>query len=74
MGQLLGVVVVGFKGEGLFPVEGQNLGKGSCVVPWENFTITESTTQEEQVNDGTFSKTESHNLHGMHQVGLGSGS
>lgn len=38
--QLLQVVVVSFKCEGFFPVEGQNFREGCCVVLGENFTIT----------------------------------
>lgn len=46
VGQLLRVVVVSVKGEGLFPEEGQNLGERSCVVLWENLAITVKTQQE----------------------------
>lgn len=43
VGQLLGVAVVTFKGEGLLPEEGQYLGEGSCVVLLEDLTITVKT-------------------------------
>lgn len=52
-GQLLRVVVVSIQGEGLFPEEGQNFGEGSCVVLWENLTITVKKKHQEEVNKTT---------------------